>query len=142
MAKLILTDEEKTLPFIAWSDESIGKIVKYLAAQTVTEDEHNHMLYQVSAAIILIGLANQDNADKMLIDLTNITNGNGDTLGDWRVSIELLENKQPEKLTVSDMEPGTVVAFPRNTEEAIQAIENIDKLTNLEIIYNNKKKKK
>lgn len=145
MAKLVLTDEEQKLPFIAWDDASIGRLVKRLAAQVVTDDEHDHMLYQVSAAMILIGLADECNADIMSIELNNITDGSGKVLGDWNVSINLLEEDRPkEKRSIKDMEPGTSIVFPRNKKEAKKFIDNVDKLTSLEIVYaaSNRKKKK
>lgn len=85
MAELILTPEEKAAnSFLDWDDETIGKMVKSLSLKLI---EHSTApVISHSAALLLVGVAHDANAETMTLDLDGATREER-PLGDWKVYV-------------------------------------------------------
>lgn len=92
MAELKLTDEEtKANSFSEWDDESIGKLVKYLATEINNDDYNDQLLAATSAALFLVSHAMKVNATSSTVDVGNVTH-DGQNIGNWRIQVEKLSD--------------------------------------------------
>jgi hypothetical protein len=101
MAELILTDEEKELPF--WNDlddASLGRAIKYFGIRLTKlaaiydkdnaedEDEEERMdLMDKAATVGMACRVHKQNAKKLVATLKGVSLG-GESIGDWRVTYE------------------------------------------------------
>jgi hypothetical protein len=88
MAELILTEAEKqTNSWLDLDNESIGKVAKALSLRIKESDEKSERLHMMSAAIILVGIAQEANADRLKFTLEDIM-VHGKNTGNWTVTIK------------------------------------------------------
>lgn len=88
MAELILTDEEKAArSWLDLDDASLGRLVKRTALKIIEHDEADRQrVWTMTAAIILMGAAQDTNADNLKISLGGLTQ-KGQAVGDWEVIV-------------------------------------------------------
>lgn len=87
MAELILTEKEKAdLSFLDWDDAALGKLVKKTAVE-MQDTFGRDGTFVVSAAHLLIGMAEQTNGDTLTFTAEGFSVG-GEPKGDWRVTVE------------------------------------------------------
>lgn len=87
MAELILTDEEKAMPF--WrdlDDANLGKVIKKELINLETQKEENFARTINTIALSLICTSLQVNADTAKYSIDGVTY-NGEPAGDWVVTV-------------------------------------------------------
>jgi len=92
MAELVLTDEEKASSSIfEWDDASIGRAIK-LMVPTIFKKETKD--YQsggfMAAAVVLLALAHESNAEVTTFTIDGVTYGNK-SIGDYEIRIRRLD---------------------------------------------------
>jgi hypothetical protein len=92
MAQLILSEEEKKIPFSQWDDETLGKLVKTLGLifHEKKEDsgkiELNKMIPITSAGVLLVSAAAEANSEETTVSLKGAYKGE-QHFGDWEIVI-------------------------------------------------------
>lgn len=90
MAELILTDEEKAaLTWLELDDATVGKVTKKLAARLLDVDKELDRLQFSAAVMILVGHADDANAETLEHTLHGYTR-KGVNRGDWKLTIQRL----------------------------------------------------
>ena len=96
MAELILTDEEKADDsLLLWSDEALGKAVRFCVTAQKDLDEQDS-IFAVSSAQILCSLACKTNATHITMNLTGVTYSDK-KLGDWKITAEQIKPEPTEE---------------------------------------------
>jgi hypothetical protein len=96
MAELILSEEEKeALSYLDWDDETLGRLVKYLAASLVKSakdqaPEMGNIPCNIATAVtVLVSHVNELGKDAGQIEVDGLTrNGGKVALGNWRITVE------------------------------------------------------
>ena len=87
MAELILTEEAKEADsLLLWSDESLGKAVRYCAS-TMKELNEKDALFTVACGQILCALAHKTNAGLLKLTLDGVTESK-EPLGNWKITVK------------------------------------------------------
>lgn len=94
MAKFDPTEEERAaISYLDWSDEALGKFCKYVATLNEEYSKEQEGLKSVSAsvaAMTLIGMAHDSNAEELTMKMEGHTIGDTRT-GDWIVTVKKVE---------------------------------------------------
>jgi len=91
MAELILTDEEKAAAtWLELDNATIGKLVKKTALGLQAHSGEQGQVWWFSAAMLLIGMASDSNADRFTQEIRGFTR-EGVPCGDWRVSVDRID---------------------------------------------------
>lgn len=85
MAELLLTDEEKeALNYLDWSNEALGKFVRYLFLQFRAFESEKDAIPGSAAMHYLISLCLKVNAAELTINMSGLTIGSKQE-GDWEL---------------------------------------------------------
>ena len=88
MSELILTEKEKSDPScLDWSDETIANGVRHTANMLVKMDDGKSSMYAISAAHLLIGMAQKINSETTTLTMEEVTT-NGVDNGDWVITVK------------------------------------------------------
>lgn len=95
MAELILTEAERAAAtWLEFDDAALGRVVKHAAVTFMEAADELKRIRHMAAAMILVGAADQANAERLTETLQGLTR-KGVDCGDWRITIE--RTRAPEK---------------------------------------------
>lgn len=102
MADLILTEEEQAAAtWFELDDATVGKIVKKTALGLLDHSDEQKRVWWFAAALLLVGMADDANADTFSQEINDFTNGD-DNRGNWRVTIERIPASTESNQNVVD----------------------------------------
>ena len=79
--------------YLQWDDRSLGQMMKTTALRIPIDDDQTgrRRIYGMSAALLLIGMAQDSNAEELTVSVDGVTHG-GEPIGDYRVVIEKVKD--------------------------------------------------
>ena len=92
-----LTEEElATESIFEWSNETLGRLTRHLADRIAEIGATDlQRVAPMSAALMLVWLAEKTNAGRLTVTLNGTTTENKPT-GDWRVTVSRINKKKDE----------------------------------------------